>query len=254
MYSPVYIDVENIYIAYKTLFSHFDMNTLHKYQRFSALIHLKDVINYGMPSKINSVHNLIYQDFITTKLDDRWVYRKDWYLSYARRLTISDDGESQMEFAVRCLSQDKESRRCCLFTHNPLIDSSDYRPALTSIWFCINDDRLNMQVNWRSKEFLVSFPMCTMAMLSFMRFLYNRLLTRYKNLILGEYSEFINELHLYPMKNVLNIDNYEFGVDIDAYSAEYVHFLWSLIINEEEHKYDANYRNTGQNMAMQNLW
>lgn len=250
MNQPVYITALTIFDAYKQLLNYFGQYNLRTYHSTTAIVVISDSTKHELPSKIEGSIDDYYQIFISNQIDERWENDKDWYLSYARRLYLKCNDISQLDIAVECLSINKDSRRCVLNTYDSTTDSPFYRPALTSIWFGIEDNKLNMHALWRSNELSVSFPIKILAMFSFMRLMYSRLLRVYPTLQLGGYIEFINSLHVYSsntFKEYRQLEEWQlFQRFCNNYSEEQIRYLWGIVLSDKEEDYDR----TKLSMAM----
>jgi|CXWL01.1.fsa_nt_gi thymidylate synthase/NTP pyrophosphatase (non-canonical NTP hydrolase) len=248
---PLIICSPNLFDAYKQSIMAFYKFNLSVYQSRTAVIYIENAEEHNMPMALNSKYNEYYQCFTSPELDSRWKYQSDWYLSYARRVTFNDVRENILDRQILPLIENKNSRECVLSTYNA--QQIEHKPSLTSIWFSIKENALDMQVNWRSRELFIAFPINTLAMFSLMRVVIQKLRKVYPNLVYGQYTEFINSLHAYPSFYIQNLQQTSTPPDLgrmcDEHSDEYIRTIWSIMLSSKETEYDTAHRK----LALQNL-
>lgn len=137
-----------------------------------ALIEIRNVTNNTINVEKYNFFKYVLEFIDPKKIDKRWENNNEWYLSYSRRLLRTINGKSVIEYLSEILLDDKYSRRCVFST---FIDSDFIEknyPALSSIQFTIENDKLNMFTFWRSQEMNFAWALNTLCMLSYQRKLF----------------------------------------------------------------------------------
>ena len=104
----------------------------------------------------------------------------------------------------------------------------------------IINNKLHMFVHWRSQELFFAFPMNVLSMLSFQRIFYKQLVLYYPELKIGYYHQYTDVAFMDP--NALKITNWNFMDYLNLVPQKTMEFYWSIILKNEEGKYDENYR------------
>lgn len=196
-----------------------------------ALIEIKDVANTTINIEKYNFFKYVFEFIDPQKLDKRWETGGNWYLSYSRRLLRKINDKSVIEYLSEILFDDKFSRRCVFST---FIDSDFIEknyPALSSIQFIIENDKLNMFTYWRSQEMNFAWELNTLCMLSYQKKLFNILNKKYKELCLGNYTSFVN-----------NAQFDDFIEDDELRKIEKMKFYCSIIDEKGDEYYDKNYK------------
>ena len=211
------------------------INQLEKIEQFNMqlpfLITIKDVKSRNLNIKKYSFSHLV-NDFIDdNKLDERWDSNNDWYLSYSRRLMRKIKNITMLDYASKILIKDKHTRRCIINTNIDDDMINGFCPALSLIQFKIVDNKLEMYTYWRSQEAIIAFPLNTLCMFSYQRKMLNAINRKYKNIELGQYMAFVNEMQYDDWNKYTLLDK-----------EKKFKFYCSIIDNGGEVDYDKNYK------------
>ncbi len=163
----------------------------------------------------------------------------EFYYSFKRRL-MDEENLGQFEKGIVTLLNNEKSRRCVLCANRPS-DSIDYRPALVAITFSIHDDKLKMNVHWRSQEIFYALPINLIQMFSIMNLFVNKLKSKYHNLQMGEYVQYIDNVCIHDSINKNNTNIIQMWKSIDIELNQELKFLWSIVFKNKEAEYDGNY-------------
>lgn len=133
--------------------------------------------------------------------------------------------ESQFDWALNKLIDDKDSRQAVLFLGNPTFQYPDVNDFVCTLsyHFFIRNDKLHMIVNRRSQDIFFGMTFDVPWELSLMQLMCNSLRDTYKNIELGSYHLNCNSLHCYErnidiLEKMNNEDFFAYGfpeVDID---------------------------------------
>ena len=211
------------------------INQLEKIDQFNTqlpfLITIKDVKSRNLNIKKYSFSHLV-NDFIDdNKLDKRWNSNNDWYLSYSRRLMRKIENITMLDYASKILIKDKHTRRCVINTNIDDDMINGFCPALSLIQFKVVDNKLEMYTYWRSQEAIIAFPLNTLCMFSYQRKMLNAINRKYKNIELGQYMAFVNEMQYDDWNKYKLLDK-----------EKKFKFYCSIIDNRGEVYYDKNYK------------
>ena len=211
------------------------INQLEKIEQFNMqlpfLITIKDVKSRNLNIKKYSFSHLV-NDFINdNKLDKRWNSNNDWYLSYSRRLMRKIENITMLDYASKILIKDKHTRRCVINTNIDDDMINGFCPALSLIQFKVVNNKLEMYTYWRSQEAIIAFPLNTLCMFSYQRKMLNAINRKYKNIELGQYMAFVNEMQYDDWNKYTLLDK-----------EKKFKFYCSIIDNGGEVDYDKNYK------------
>lgn len=195
------------------------------------LITIKDVNKRDLNKEKYSFSNITADFFDDNKLDNRWNSSKDWYLSYSRRLLRKIKNKNMLDYAAKILIEDKKTRRCVINTNIDQDIINGFCPALSLVQFKIVNNKLEMYTYWRSQEAFIAFPLNTLCMFSYQRKLLSKINQKYKNIKLGKYTAFVNEMQY---------DDWCKYNDIEK--EKKFKFYCSIIDYRGEVEYDKNYK------------
>lgn len=236
----IYIESETVYDSYKHLIDLFGIENTYESKRAMIVIKNINVFASGMPTEVSEPYNDYYKVF--TDIDlllKKWeTPYQNWYLSYSRRIMEDRKGVDLWEKAKNSLLFNKYTRRSIINTYREEDDINDFMPSLISVQFTIDDNKLSMISNWRSKELFIAYPINALCMITLMRKMFIEIRPFYTGLEMGNYTEFIGGLH----KNVGFSMKHDYDQNLNKLDIEQVKFYWSVVDLGREGEYDEKYK------------
>ncbi len=120
--------------------------------------------------------------------------------AYGKRLfkDYNSAGLTQVEYTIRCLKEDKDSRKAVMIIYAP----SDSRPSkdnpcTLTLQAFIRDNKLMLTTYMRSNDMWLGVPYDIAFFTILQEMMFVLLKRRYPNLELGDYTHLVGSLHLY---------------------------------------------------------
>ncbi len=120
--------------------------------------------------------------------------------AYGKRLfrNFNSSGYTQFDYAIKCLKEDKDSRKSIMEIYNPNdARKSKDNPCTMYLQFFIRNDKLIAEAHMRSNDIWLGIPYDIAFFTIVQEMIFVGLKRHYPDLELGPYKHLVGSLHLY---------------------------------------------------------